>query len=290
MRAREIIAATDGSEDSLRAVEWAAREAALRQEQLRIVSVPALPPRMSHSPAAGDTVAGLIRQATQRALTTAAQRARDMEPGLAVSAQMLSGSPARALPEIAFGASMLVLGSRGTGGFSALLLGSVSRYAATHALCPVVVAREQTMAVHRKVIVGVRDSGAAAPALGFAFEEAALRKASLLAVHASAWTLPPMLWPTRLTASQRAAVDTVQALADTADRLETELAQWRRKYPQVEAALEVVCAHPARVLAGASARADLLVIGRQPAGPAVGSITHAVLTHAHGPIAIIAAE
>ena len=87
-------------------------------------------------------------------------------------------------------ASMLVLGSRGAGGFSAMILGSVSRYVATHAPVPVVVAREETMAEHREIVVGVRDPAQSGAALAFGFEEASLRKARLLAVHAWSWSLP----------------------------------------------------------------------------------------------------
>ena len=83
---------------------------------------------------------------------------------------------------------MLVVGSRGVGVFTAMVLGSVARYAADHASCPVVVVRDETAAVHRLVGVGVGDLDDCAGSLAFAFEEAALRKASLMAIHA--WHAP----------------------------------------------------------------------------------------------------
>jgi len=288
MSVKEIIAATDGSEESLRAVEWAGREAVLRGEPLRIVSAPPASPWMNPDPAQRETVTSLVRQAAEQALNLAKQRAAEIGPGLAVTTELLSASPARALPEISAGASMLVLGSRGTGGFSALVLGSISRYVATHALCPVVIAREETMAVHRQVIVGIHDPDKAAAALEFACQEASLRQASLLALHV-AWT-PPLTSLAKLTAEQRAAIESSRAQADTVARLDSVLALWRHKYPDLEAAWEVVHANPGRVLAGASARADLVVLGRQIAGPAVGAVAHAVLSHAHGPVAIVASE
>ena len=290
MTAKPVIAATDGSEESLRALEWAAHEAVLRAETLRIVAVPMLPPRMSPDPAGPETRGGILQQAARRALASAAQRAAETEPGLAVDTELLPGSPAGALLKIAGSASMLVVGSRGAGGFAAMVLGSVSRYLATHALCPVVVVREETMAVHREIVVGIHDPDQSAAALGFAFEEASLRQARLLAVHAWAWSLPSTQSVGTLTAQERAVMDASDVRAYVADRLENALAGWRDKYPAVQTGWELVHAHPARVLIGASARADLVVLGRHRAGSAVGSITHPVLSHAHGPVAIIASE
>lgn len=287
MAGKAIIAATDGSEDSLWAVEWAAREAVLRGRGLRIVSAAALPPRMSPDPEGRETVAGIVQQATRRALDSAARRAAELEPGLAVDPGLLSGPPAEALVEVAAEASMLVLGSRGAGGLAAMILGSVSRYVATHAPCPVVVVREETTAVRREIVVGVRDPDRSAAALGFAFAEAALRQARLLAVHAWAWSLPSTGAVGTLTAQERAVMDSSDIQAYAAERLEGALAAWRDKYPGVPADREVVRARPARVLVGASARADLVVIGRHAARSRVGSITHPVLSHAHGPVAVV---
>lgn len=170
---------------------------------------------------------------------------------------------------------MLVVGSRGAGGFSAMILGSVSRYVATHAACPVVVVREETTSAHREIVVGVQDPDQAAPALDFAFEEAGLRNARLVAVHA--WTSP--------------VPGSGEVPSEAESRLEGLLATWRDKHPEVEARAEVMHAHPGKVLAGASARAALVVLGRHPAGAprarGVRSVTHSVLGHAHGPVASV---
>ncbi len=185
-------------------------------------------------------------------------------------------------------ASMLVVGSRGTGGLAAMVLGSVSRYVATRAACPVVVVREETTAVHDEIVAGVHDPDQSAAALEFAFEEAALRRARLRAVHAWAWSLSSTSSVGTLTAQERAVMDSSDAQAYAASRLDRVLAGWREKYPGVQANGEIVHARPARLLIGATARADLVVIGRHAAGSGVGSITHPLLSHAHGPIATVA--
>jgi nucleotide-binding universal stress UspA family protein len=275
MATKPVIAGTDGSQESLRAVEWAAREAMLRRTSLRIVAIPVLPPRMTPSPATRDTVAGMVEHSMTRALAAAAQQAAALEPELAIQTQLLAGAPAEVLVGAGRDASMLVLGSRGAGGFSAMILGSVSRYVATHAPVPVVVAREETMAAHREVVVGVRDPAQSGAALAFAFEEASLRKARLLAVHAYTWSVPGH----------------VEAAEEENRRMESAVTTWREKFPEVEARWEVVHAHPGRILSGSSARADLVVLGRhalsQPPASGVGSVTHAVLSHAHGPVASV---
>jgi nucleotide-binding universal stress UspA family protein len=282
-----VVAGVDGSEDALRATEWAAREAVLHRAPLRIVAVPAMPPRMSPGPAGRPAFAGTIHRATRDVLARAVQRAAELEPGLAIQAETLSGSPAAALLRQAQDASMLVVGSRGAGGFSAMLLGSVSRYLATHAPCPVVVAREETMAVHREIVVGVRDPDEFAAVLGFAFGEAALRNARLLAVHAWSWCLPGVQPAGTLAGAQRAAVNPAEVSAAVGERLDAALAPWREKYPQLRTGWEVVHAHPGRILASLSALADLVVLGHRQGGSALGSVTHAVLNHAHGPVVTV---
>ncbi|MGI8449346.1 MAG: universal stress protein [Streptosporangiaceae bacterium] len=202
-----------------------------------------------------------------------------------------SAPPARTLAEITADASMLVIGSRGAGVFSAMALGSVSRYAATHSRCPVVVRRQETTSVHREIVVGVGDLVHSAAVLGFAFEEAALRKARLIAVHAWSSFLPAPGPGSKLTAGERAAANPSQLSPGTGARLQDILTGWQEKYPAVEIGTEIMHAHPAHVLAAASACADLVVLGRSAGATdrsGVGSVIHAVLHHAQGPVAIVA--
>jgi len=285
MSAKPIVAASDGSEESLRAVDWAAREAVLRGAPLRIVSAPGLLPRMvgSQGHSEYETVSDVIRDESDYALTAATARAAKVAPDLLIDADHLSGAPAEAVTEAGSGALMLVVGSRGVGAFAALVLGSVSRYAATHASSPVVVVREEIGAAHRQVGVGIGGLEGNTAALTFAFEEAALRKASLVAIHA--WHTPQSdisRAGIALTAPDRSAVET-----EATRQLDGLLGEWREKYPDVPVSHDVVHGHPGRILSGVSARADLVVLGRHPAHHGPGAVIHAVLNHAHGPIVTV---
>jgi nucleotide-binding universal stress UspA family protein len=285
MASMPIVVATDGSEQAGRAVEWAAREAVRRGATLRIVSVPAMPSRMRAYDSSRATVAHSMREYSVAALSAAAKRAGEVAPRLPADTELLTGPPATALIAGAAGAAMLVVGARGGGGFGAMALGSVSRYAALHAPCPVVVAREDTMAVHRKVAVGVAHPAEAGDSLGFAFEEASLRGARLTTVHAVHAVHHFRLGATRHSAAAPGPGET----PDVAE-LDQALAEWQDKYPEVRVQPEVVWGHPGQVLAGYSAHVDLLVIGRHgvPEGVAsIGSILHPVLGHAHCAVAII---
>jgi len=276
MALRPIVAAVDGSRESLCAAEWAAHEAQRRRAPLRLVAAPAMPPRMHGAGSAQPTVADELHAESVRALSEAVTRVEEVSSGLLITADLLTGAPAVGVTDSGAGALMLVVGARGAGGFAAMLLGSVSRYAAMHAHCPVIVVREETNAVHQEVVVGVRDPGDcdpgdhAAAALAFAFEEAALRQADLVVVHS---VEQPRSADFRLFATQAE-----RALAQG-------LRPWREKYPEVPVRSDIVPDHCAQVLASYTSRSDLVVIGRY--GPAIGGIQHAVLSHARGPVAIV---
>ena len=247
MASKPIVAGTDGSEESLRAVGWAAGEAVLRGAPLRIVAAAAMPPRMLSRAGGGpgpgeyETVSDVLLEHRDQALAAAAERAAKTAPGLLVDTDPLTGQPAQAITESGNGALMLVLGSRGVGAFTAMVLGSVSRYAASHASCPVVVVRDASATAHGQVGVGVGDLEDCADALTFAFEEASLRKASLVAIHA--WHTPQA---DISRAGEAFTPPGQKAAAAGADRhLAALLDDWRAKYPDVPVSHEVVHGHPA---------------------------------------------
>jgi nucleotide-binding universal stress UspA family protein len=227
-------------------------------------------------------VTDVLDKDRDRALATAAERAAKTAAGVLIDTDELTGPTAQAVTEAGSGALMLVLGSRGNGAFTALLLGSVSRYAASHASSPIVVTRDASPVTHGLIGVGVGDPDGCADTLAFAFEEANLRHASLHAIHS--WHTPQ----SNITRAGPIPTESgAQAAADAASQLAALLDACRAKYPDVEVTHEVVHGHPGRALVGLSARADLVVIGRRAGAPGPGKVRHALLNHAHGPVATV---
>jgi nucleotide-binding universal stress UspA family protein len=287
-----VVAGVDGSEESLHAVEWAALEAQRHRAPLRIVSVPALLPRLRACAQDPETVAARLQGESCQALDEAVRRSREVASGQPVDVDLLTGPPALAITQSGSGALMLVVGARGSGGFAAMMLGSVSRYAAMHACCPVVVVREETSAVHREIVVGIRDPRDSDTTLAYAFDEAALRGATLVAVHSWDWSRCALSDHADCGDATGRLADAEHVAAEVGLNLAEALRTWRDKYPAVPVWQDVVNDHPAHVLASYSARADLVVIGRHGAAgshPAIGGIQHALLNHARGPVAIVPA-
>ncbi len=174
MRPAKIVVGTDGSPSGTSAVRWAAGAAEREGRPLEIVVAYhwQVPGRwygsVSDVMAAADERAGAIG-------TAATVEAQAAAPHVEVTTSLLLGDPAPVLLRAAGGASLLVVGNRGRGGFSGLLLGSVGVHVATHARCPVTVVRGRAENPFGPVVVGVDGSGTADVAVGLAFEQAAER-------------------------------------------------------------------------------------------------------------------
>lgn len=136
----KIVVAVDGSEGSRRALRWAHAEARHHGAALEVVTVWQYPvttsiPAFGAMPAPDD----LAASARAELLEVLASEGITSDGPVAVSILLAEGAPAHELLRAAKDASMLVVGSRGHGGFTGLLLGSVSQQCATHAPCPVVI-------------------------------------------------------------------------------------------------------------------------------------------------------
>jgi nucleotide-binding universal stress UspA family protein len=137
-----ITVGVDGSEQSLRALDWAIREAGLRGQPLTLLTVHEVarnywtggPERYPADAAAAEAMRRAAEEALQKAVSQAG------EPGPAsVTVRAVSGLPAQELVDASSGADLVVVGKRGGGGFARLVLGSVTHQVVSHAACPVVV-------------------------------------------------------------------------------------------------------------------------------------------------------
>jgi nucleotide-binding universal stress UspA family protein len=135
-----IVVGVDGSEQSLRALRFALDEARLRGCRVRAVSawhVPALAYEAGFGPASLDF--GSFEEIARQGLARSLEQAGAASSGVEVVEVVREGQPADVLLDEAKGAGLLVVGSRGLGGFRGLLLGSVGQQCAHHASCPVVI-------------------------------------------------------------------------------------------------------------------------------------------------------
>jgi nucleotide-binding universal stress UspA family protein len=139
-----IIAGVDGSDESRVALQWAYDEAAHHGASLTVVMT-WHPPALPQSPPYGAlTEKDYESQPRLEALGVLDRLVAGLEtrtPEVDVRTAIEEGSPARVLIERSKGADLVVVGSRGHGGFAGMLLGSVSQHLVTHAECPVVVVR-----------------------------------------------------------------------------------------------------------------------------------------------------
>jgi nucleotide-binding universal stress UspA family protein len=136
-----IIVGVDGSHGAHRALEWAMQEAAARHAPLTVITV-------HQAAASGWIVAPSFlpdeltmehaRQAAEEAVAKAAAQLGEPQP-VPVTVRAVTGFPAKELIEASRDADLLVVGSRGGGGFARLMLGSVSDQMMHHAHCPVVI-------------------------------------------------------------------------------------------------------------------------------------------------------
>lgn len=281
-----IVVGFDGSDSANAAVQWAVGEARLRR--LGVTLLHGInPPVMAGSigvgiPATPELLEQMQEGARQR-LTDAATGIR----GVDVAVETMIGGASAVMVEASATAAMVVMGSRGRGGFRGLLLGSVSGQVAAHADCPTIVLRTAPPESASEVVVGVDGSEASQAALSFAFETASLHGWSLVAVHA--WDFPAY----DLIASPDLPVPV--PLSDVADgevRLSAEaLAGYREDYPDVDVREHLVHGPAANALLAASTDPAMVVVGTRGRGAALsallGSVSNAVLHKATVPVAVV---
>ncbi|MFG2332559.1 universal stress protein [Streptomyces sp. NPDC048604] len=296
-----VVAAVDGSEHSRRALEWALGAAHRLGADLRVVHV---------SPA--DLQVGLARihslgqdpEITDPVLDGARRHVEEYAGGAVRAAyETLDGSVSDALLAEARRARMLVLGSRGHGGFASLLLGSTSRSLTSVAPCPVVVVPHEARAAALadrpeagRVVLGLHPEETADEVLDFAFQEAQRRGVALEAVTAYPVPVSPMLMvgpPAPVMPLTELPDPERPELADEAkEHQATRLGPFGERYRDVQVTQVVSPVDAAGRLVEDSRTAGLLVVGRhhrrlRPGALLMGSVANAVLLHAECPVAVV---
>ena len=286
-RGKRIVVGLDGSDESRSALRWAVAETAIWDAELDVVHawdfpfVIVPPPINLTYPADIDALersAGTLLDAEVEAVRVhTGPRPRQVEKII------VRDTATRALLETAKGADLLVVGSRGHGGFTGLLLGSVSTQCVHHAPCPVAVVRESVdSSTHTRIVVGVDGSACGHEALTWAIAEAAARQQPLVALAAWSWLdqpgkFDPDYSEKDVTAMAQAAVD--RALGEV------------RGDSDIDIEIRPVNDLPARALIEASSEAGLLVVGSRGLGGfqglLLGSVSNNAVHHAHCPVVVV---
>lgn len=282
-----IVVGIDGSQEAGAAVRWAAAEARLCGAPLQLVYA-VRPPVVTWPLAPTDELAASCERDNAEDTLRHAREAVLAESGVGdppeVHTEVIANSALGALIEVSATARMVVVGSRGTGGFARLKLGSVSTGLIRHAHCPVTVVHSQMGVLPdttASVLVGVDGSPASEAATAFAFEEASRRGVELEALHV--WSdhggraLPGGGWP-----------DIEQQAAET---LAERLAGWQEQFPDVRVRRHVEVDEPARRLIERSRFAQLVVVGSHGrggfSGMLLGSVSSTVAQSVEVPVTVV---
>jgi nucleotide-binding universal stress UspA family protein len=292
-----IAVGVDGSPGATAAVRWAATQAHRSGAELRIATAFGPSSDFIGHDDAQKHMDDVVDQARHEAL--------EVDPDLTITHQEHFGRPDLALQSESGEADLLVVGSRGKGGFAGLLLGSVSRQCVHRSICPVVVVRGSVSddlskgaiprvagreepggsvaGAARRIVVGADGSSSSDAALRWAADQAEATGSDLEVLMAWDWVttygwgfvIPPDLDPE----------------GDSRRVLEESLGPVRSAHPGVTFSSAVVQGPAADLLVKSSAQADLLVVGSRGhgelAGMVLGSVSEYCVSHAHCPVLVM---
>ena len=281
-----ILVGVDGSAPSKVAVDWAAREASMRELPLTVIYINPSP-MVAADIRMPVSLTERVEKHGQAVLREARSTAEDAAEGsnpIRIDTEMVSAAVLPTLIDRSKDADMIVVGCRGLGAIGRRLLGSVSSGLVHHAHCPVAVIHDEDPLMphpsEAPVVVGIDGSPAAEQATAIAFDEASRRGVDLVAVHAwsdfPAFELPP-------TGSEDLEKEAEETLGE-------RLAGWQERYPDVSVRRVVSLDKPAHQLLEQSESAQLTVLGSHGrggfAGMLLGSVSSAVAQSARMPVIV----
>jgi nucleotide-binding universal stress UspA family protein len=272
--AGRVVVGVDGSARNLSAVEWAVRDALLRDRPLHLLGVAHVGNDAAYTTFAVAETGDLLTQIQKRAVELGANGE--------ITSEVRFGSPAEELLKAQHTDDLLVLGRRGIGPLHRGLLGSTSSAMVERSPWPVVVVPDgwrEDMAAVRSVVAACDGTDRDMVVLDLAFREASARGLRLVAVAAvdllglRGWTLSEL---------ERAAQETRM-------RLSRKVRHWEREHSEVTVSCWAPATGAVQAIVDASVDAGLVVLGRCAAVhhllPGV-SVTHQVLSRVHRPIAV----
>ena len=287
-----VVVAVDGSDASKQAVRWAANTANKRGIPLRLASSYTMPQFLyAEGMVPPQELFDDLQAECLEKINEARDIAHEVAPDIKIGHTIAEGSPIDMLLEMSVDVTMIVMGSRGLGGLSGMVMGSVSGAVVSHAKCPVVVVREDSAVndttKYGPVVVGVDGSEVSQQATEYAFAEADARNAELVAVHT---------WMDMQVQASLAGLAAAQQQWDEVERQQTEmlidrLAPLVEKYPNVTVKKVITRDRPVRALSEASENAQLLVVGSHGRGGfrgmLLGSTSRALLQSSPCPMMVV---
>jgi len=284
---RPIVVGVDGSEQALAAAHYAGALAKRGHAPLRLLYVFESvfygygPMVMPGSYGFADDH---LRDSVKATLDEIAGQITSAYPEVELEALVREGGAAATLIAESQDAQVIVVGSRGLGGFAGLMLGSVSSQVAAHAHGVVVVVRQGGVPGGH-VLVGIDGSPHSAAALGYAASEALARDVPLV-VATCYWEEPWGFAPEPETEPAVAAAHQAAALVEEAVK------PHRDKHPGLRVEARTLHSmNPEHSLVEESEHAGLTVVGSRGRGGFVGlllgSVSRTLVHHAHGPVAVV---
>ena len=283
-----VVVAVDGSAASHNAVRWAANTANKRGIPLRLASSYTMPQFLyAEGMVPPQELFDDLQSETMEKIDEARAIAHEVAPELKIGHTIAEGSPIDMLLDMSRDVTMIVMGSRGLGGLSGMVMGSVSAAVVSHASCPVVVVREDNTVnestKYGPVVIGVDGSDVSQKATEIAFAEADARGSELVAVHT---------WMDMQVQASLAGLSAAQQQWEEVER--EQIDPLTERYPNVEVRKVITRDRPVRALVENSEGAQLLVVGSHGRGGfkgmLLGSTSRALLQSAPCPMMVVRPE